>query len=74
MKVRYIGTGDPSDDRVCVVFGHTFEQGEWVDLEEVPAKLVGNPTFEVGDPLDHDGDGRKGGSRRRKPAETEEGA
>jgi len=76
MRVRFIGTDDPTDDRACVVFGLSFDKGEWVDLDEVPPKLLTNPTFEVADPLDHDGDGRKGGSkpRTRRAHDAEEGA
>jgi hypothetical protein len=47
VKVRYIGSGDPSDNTECEVFGLSFTKGEWVDLAEVPAKLLTNGTFEV---------------------------
>lgn len=57
MRVRYIGTEDPTDNASCGVFGLTFERGEWVDLDgPAPSKLLTNPTFEV----DTDGDGEAG--------------
>ena len=63
MLVRFRGDGDHT---VCSVYGLSFPAGEWVDLSEPPRKLLSNPMFEAADPLDHDGDGRKGGSRRRR--------
>lgn len=65
-KVTYIGTADETDSFDCTVFGLSFVKGEAVELADVPAKLRTNPTFDVADdPLDHDGDGRKGGSKPR---------
>lgn len=50
----------------------TIAMGEYVFVEREPVKvdettdmgrrLVGNPDFELADPLDHDGNGEKGGS------------
>lgn len=78
MDVRFIGAeGDATE--VCSVFGLDFARDEWVKVPadadpRIVAKLSANPTFEVrgeapADPLDHDGDGRKGGSlpRRGRP-------
>lgn len=45
MKVRFIGSNDPTEDSVCIVFGQTFPRGEWV--ETANAKLAGNPAFGV---------------------------
>lgn len=47
MKVRFIGSNDPTDDVVCDVFGLTFNKDEWVDLADVPPPLLTNPTFET---------------------------
>lgn len=43
MRVRFKGE-DPGD-RVCVVGGQTFPQGEWVATEN--RKLANNPMFDV---------------------------
>lgn len=53
MRIRYVGSGDPSDNTECEAFGHTFVLGEWVEMGNLPLRLLGNPTFEV----DVDGDG-----------------
>lgn len=46
MKVRFIGSDDPSEAEVCVVFGLTFPKGEAVTVPaDVFAKLSTNPTF-----------------------------
>jgi hypothetical protein len=50
MRVRFIGSDEPGEDAVCVVFGMTFPRGEWVEVDN--AKLAANPAFEV----DIDGD------------------
>ena len=63
MLIRFRGDGD---HQVCAVFDQSFPVGEWVDVTDPPRKLLSNPMFDVADPLDHDGDGRKGGSRRRR--------
>lgn len=71
MRLRFIGSGDPTDNDVCVAFGLTFPVNQWVEVNDPPAKLLGNPTFEASEtpapviphPLDRDGDGRPGGSR-----------
>lgn len=48
MKVRYIGTPDPTDDEECTVFGVTFTKGKLTEVsEEIGAKLAKNGTFEV---------------------------
>jgi pyruvate/2-oxoglutarate dehydrogenase complex dihydrolipoamide acyltransferase (E2) component len=61
MRVRFIG-----EEGECEVFGLVFPKGELVDVSELPkgfqAKLANNPTFEATDPLDHDANGKKGGS------------
>jgi hypothetical protein len=71
LRIRFIGSGEPGEDAVCVVFGLAFPMGEWVS-GEFPVKLLANPAFEVdrfnGAPpaaFDHDGDGNPGGSRPR---------
>jgi len=51
MRVRFIGSGEPDEDEVCVVFEQSFPLGEWVQVSN--AKLATNPAFEV----DADGDG-----------------
>lgn len=51
MRVRFIGSDDPTEDSVCTVFGQDFPKGEWVEVSN--AKLARNPAFEV----DADGDG-----------------
>lgn len=49
-QVRFVGTGDPTDDRECTVFGHTFVLDEWVEVDAgVGGKLKGNATFEAND-------------------------
>lgn len=53
MRVRYIGDGA---DTECVVFGHSFPEGEWVEVPASLRKLTTNPMFEV----DTDGDGEPG--------------
>ncbi len=64
MRVRFIGSGEPDENRVCEIFGLSFPIDEWVEVpEEVHDRLFGNWTFEREvHPLDHDADGRKGGS------------
>lgn len=47
MKVRYIGSDDPTEDRECTVFGLTFQKGEWQDVADVPSPLLTNPMFET---------------------------
>lgn len=48
MRARFIGSGDPGENRVCEVFGLVFELGEWVEVSGLAtAKLQTNPTFEV---------------------------
>lgn len=61
-KIRYIGSGDPTEDLSTTAFGETFEKGRWHKLTPELEVLAANPMFEVTDPLDHDGDGKKGGS------------
>lgn len=45
MKARF--RGEDGGDRECVVFGQTFPEGEWVEVEKPTKKLVGNPMFET---------------------------
>lgn len=49
MKLRYIGTSDPTDDEIVTVFGRTFARGKALEVkdEAAAAKLAANPTFEV---------------------------
>ena len=51
--------------------GVTFEGHEPSEVsDDVALQLLDQPEFEEVDPLDHDGDGRKGGSRKKAaPAE-----
>jgi hypothetical protein len=66
--LKFIGTYTGGRETItylgCTFTGH--------EPREVPAEvaeyLADNPEFAVVDPLDHDGDGRKGGSRPRKKA------
>lgn len=72
MKARFIG--DPNDGfggpDVLTTYGVEFVKGDWTDLpadlsKAARDKLAHNSHFEVKvDPLDHDGNGRKGGSVR----------
>lgn len=47
MKVRFIGTEDPTDDTECTAFGLSFTKGEWVEIGDAAQQLLTNPTFEV---------------------------
>jgi len=47
MRLRYMGTGDPTDSAICEAFGHVFPKGEWVTVSDGAHKLLGNPVFEV---------------------------
>lgn len=56
--------------------GVVFEGNEPADVTDPEAirRLSGNPEFEAVDPLDHDGDGEKGGSlpkKRGRPAKKD---
>lgn len=68
MRLRFRGEEDGAP---CVVFGLTFPAGVWVVVSDPPRKLLTNPMFEVGEDqprlpqLDHDNDGRPGGSLPR---------
>lgn len=63
MRFRFVGqytNGHSSISASGVTFdGH--EPEEVTDAEAI-RRLSGNPEFEKVDPLDHDGDGEKGGS------------
>jgi hypothetical protein len=65
MRMRFIGEYTNERDTITYL-GCTFTLH---DVREVPddvfALLGGHPEFEVIDPLDHDADGKKGGSRPR---------
>jgi hypothetical protein len=64
-RIRYIGSDDPGEHVSTTAFGHTFEKGRWHSLTPETEGLRTNPMFEVkeeSDPLDHDGDGERGGS------------
>ena len=50
MRVRYIGSLDPTEHQQTTVHGQTYHLGVWTDSDN--AKLAGNPMFEV----DVDGD------------------
>lgn len=65
MKARFIGNPAKGGEgpELITVFGVTFVKGEWETVEvAVYDRLSTNSHFEVDDPLDHDGDGQKGGS------------
>ena len=71
MEARFIG--DPSEDgagpRKVSFRGVEFIHSEWTDVpDEIGAKLKGSNHYEVrGGPLDHDGDGKAGGSLPADP-------
>lgn len=46
MKVRFIGSADPTENLVCEAFGQSFPKGKWQDVPD-NSTLSGNPTFEV---------------------------
>ena len=55
MRVRFIGSGEPGENAVCVVFGTSFPVGQWVPVSaEIYKRLSGNWTFE----RDQDDDGQ----------------
>jgi hypothetical protein len=67
MKVKYVG--DPRDGfagpEQITHLGVTFKKGAWTtiaDDHEFAGKFRNNETFVVQGALDHDGDGKKGGS------------
>lgn len=47
MRVRYIGSDDPTDNAECAAFGRTWTKGEWVEMADVPPRLLTNWTFEA---------------------------
>lgn len=49
MKIRYVGSDDPSEHGKTTAFGATFVQGEWVDVPEGAESLATNPMFEADD-------------------------
>jgi hypothetical protein len=58
MRIRYIGTADPTDNAVCEVYGHSFRLMEWVKYDAATmSRLASNPTFEFEDGED---DGKPG--------------
>jgi len=62
MKMRF--AGEYTNGRTSLVaFGVTFEGYEPSEVPpNVAGKFAGHPEFIPADPLDHDGDGEKGGS------------
>jgi hypothetical protein len=67
VEARFSPSDATGDMRFVEVFGVTLT-AEFTAIEvsdAVLAKLRGNPHIVVKDPLDHDGDGRKGGSKKR---------
>jgi len=62
MQMRFIG--EYTNDRTSITYLEcTFEGHDWRPVtREVAALLDGHPEFEMRHPLDHDGDGQKGGS------------
>jgi hypothetical protein len=64
-------TGQYTNGHTSITYGGaTFEGYEPTEVDN-PAlieRLLGSE-FEAVDPLDHDGDGKKGGSRKKKAAE-----
>lgn len=77
VEARLIADEDTTGDvRAVEVFGHVLtEEFREIEVDDhVLAKLQGNPHIDVvggdedeeGNPFDHDGDGKSGGSRPRK--------
>lgn len=66
MRLRFIG--EYTNGRETITYlGCTFEGHEPRDVSpEVYALLAGHPEFEVIHPLDHDADGKPGGSLPKK--------
>jgi hypothetical protein len=66
MKMRFIGQYTNGRETITYL-GCTFQGHEPRDVPaEVHSLLAGHPEFEIIHPLDHDANGRKGGSRKRK--------
>jgi len=77
MLFRFIG--EYNNKRTSIDMGVLFEGREpsFVEDAELARRLSNNPEFELveADPLDHDGDGEKGGSlpkRRGRPKKAAE--
>jgi hypothetical protein len=70
MKLKFIG--QYTGGRTSIEMGdYVFEGHEPTEVDGRTAagkKLAGNPDFEVVGPLDHDGDGEKGGSLKGEKA------
>lgn len=70
MKLKFIG--QYNGGQTSITMGdYTFEGHEPIEVDGRTAagkKLAGNPDFEVVGPLDHDGDGEKGGSLKGEKA------
>jgi hypothetical protein len=64
MKMKFVG--DYTNGHTSITMGnYVFEGREPVEVDATSPmgrKLLGNPDFEAISPLDHDGDGEKGGS------------
>jgi len=78
MRMRFIGQ-DTNGHTTISYLGCTFEGHEAREVSaEVHAYLANNPEFETIHPLDHDGDGKKGGSlpdvprKRGRPRKVEQ--
>lgn len=71
MLFKFIG--DYTNGHTSItLYGVTFEGREPVEVDgrtQTAKDLSEHPEFEACDPLDHDGDGKKGGSRRKKVEE-----
>ncbi len=75
MLFKFIG--QHTNGHTSITYGNvTFEGDEPADVEnaDLIRRLSGSPEFEVVDPLDHDGNGAKGGSlpKRRAKKDTSE--
>lgn len=80
-KFTYLGCDEPADPNGTLAFGIYFPVGEAVDVPDDRAHAIGklsnHPHFSADgesaakrepDPLDHDGDGKKGGAKPGKKA------
>jgi hypothetical protein len=75
MRLRFTGTytGGHTSITLCGVTFDGREPSEVTDAESI-RRLSGHPEFETVHPLDHDGDGHKGGSlpkKRGRPRKVE---
>jgi hypothetical protein len=66
MQFRFIGQYTNGHTSITM-YGTTFEGNEPADVSDSEAvrRLSGSPEFEAIDALDHDADGKKGGSKKQ---------